>query len=74
VGIPEWKRIFGYTGTDGRVLLECIIEIQGGSCALELSDLVAGYCEHGNKPSNTTKGGELFDQPNDIQFFKVCAP
>jgi hypothetical protein len=23
---------------------------------------ISGSCEHGNKPSSSTKGGELFDQ------------
>jgi hypothetical protein len=31
---------------------------------------VAGFCEHGNKPSGSIKGGEFLYQLNDYEFLK----
>jgi hypothetical protein len=30
----------------------------------------SGFCEHGNEPSGSIKGGEFLDQLNDCQLLK----
>ena len=48
-------------GTDGKIILKCILEKWDGVHGLDLScsGQVAGSCKRGNKPSGITKYGKF---------------
>jgi hypothetical protein len=50
---------------DGTIILEYIIGNGVRGCGLDSSDLgygpVVGFCEHGNEPSGSVKGGGFLD-------------
>jgi hypothetical protein len=52
-------------GENGRIILKLILGKQGWGVWIEFIWLrigpVADYCEHGNEPSGSIKGGELLD-------------
>jgi hypothetical protein len=64
----------GGKGTNERIILKLILKNRVLGCSLDSSGSgqgpVAGCCEHGEKPSGSTKGREFINQMIDYQLLK----